>query len=89
MDLPIALTVVIVCIVSSLMLLINTLRKIRVRKEYADEAMDNISKRVFVKKDITLTDSERAVKLLGLDVEAEILLKKACKDAVLNPIKRG
>lgn len=81
MDLSLALTIIVLCIVSSLLILIRTLRKIKVRKEYANEAMDNISKRMFIKKDATISDSERAAMLLSVDVEAEILLKKATRES--------
>ncbi|KJZ03261.1 hypothetical protein [Pseudoalteromonas piscicida] len=77
MDLSLGLTIVVICVAVSIFTVVSTVRKIKVRPEYANEAIDNIAQRVYVKKDRNISETERAAKLICLDIEAEILLRKA------------
>lgn len=55
---------------------VNSIRKIKIRAEYEDEAFDLVVRQVENRKS-SLSQEEKALKSIALNIEAERLVRKA------------
>lgn len=79
MDIVTVLTLIICCVVVCLVITINSLRKVRVRVEYENQAFDLLVKQIENRKS-DVSKEEKAMRAIAINVQAEKLVKKALTD---------